>query len=72
MPVVCVLRTREAAWISSANTTTTPFTSPSAPPAATWTAASRFAGPSAPASAGLRIAPVTTTGLAAPRDSDNQ
>jgi hypothetical protein len=58
---VCVLATKRAAWISSLKTTSTP--SPRATVlAATWMAASRFAGPSAPGSEGPRIAPVTTVG----------
>ena len=58
---VWVLETSRAAWISSLKTTSTP--SPRATPlTATCTAARRFAGPSAPGSEGLRIAPVTTIG----------
>jgi hypothetical protein len=46
--VVWVLRTRAAAWISSVNATSTPRPR-AAGSAATVSAASRFAGPSAPA-----------------------
>ena len=59
--VASALRTKRAAWISSANTTTQPR-SRRAGLAAACTAARMFAGPSAPAIAGVRIAPVTTTG----------
>ncbi len=58
---VCSLRTKRAAWISSAKTTMQPIPRVLSSAAAR-TAASRFAGPSAPGSDGLRIAPVTTTG----------
>ena len=58
---VCVLRTYRAAWISSANTTSAPRPRDSED-AATWTAATRFAGPSGPGRVGFRIAPVTTNG----------
>ncbi len=60
--VLWVLRTNRAAWTWSLNATRAP--SPrKAVLAATWTAASRLAAPSGPAIAGLRIAPVTTTGV---------
>src|SRR5690606_20746451 len=60
--VVCSLRTKRAACTSSFMTTMQPW--PRAVSlTATWTAASRLAGPSAPASEGLRIAPVTMTGM---------
>ena len=59
--VASALRTKRAAWISSANTTTQPR-SRSSGLAAARTAARMLAGPSAPAMAGVRIAPVTTTG----------
>ena len=49
--IVCVLRTQRAAWISSDITTRQPR-SCACGLAATWTAASRFAGPSAPARLG--------------------
>ena len=58
---VCVFATHRAAWIWSFMTTTQP--SPRARSlAATRIAARMFAGPSGPASDGLRMAPVTTTG----------
>ena len=59
--VLCVLRTCRAAWISSANTTSAPRPR-ACGVAATCKAASRFAGPSGPASVGLRIAPVMMNG----------
>ena len=71
--VASALRTKRAAWISSANTTTQPR-SRSSGLAAARTAARMLAGPSAPAMAGVRIAPVTTTGSgpACSRSSRNE
>src|ERR1700761_3255100 len=63
MLVVWALRTNRAAWISSPNTTRQPRPR-ACGLAATVTAASRLAGPSAPASIGGRIAPGNTTGAA--------
>ena len=62
MSAVWLFCTWRAAWISSLSTTSTPR-SHAAGLAATRIAASTFAGPSAPAAAAPRIAPVTTTGL---------
>ncbi len=59
--VAWALRTQRAAWIWSANTTTQPIPR-HAGLAAAWMAARILAGPSGPASAGLRMAPVTATG----------
>ena len=59
--VVWAFCTNRAAWISSPNTTTHPRPR-ACGLAATATAASRLAGPSAPARVGFRMAPVNTTG----------
>ena len=59
---VWVFETNRAAWISSLKTTRTPSRR-AWMVAATRTAASRFAGPSAPGSEGLRMAPVITIGV---------
>jgi hypothetical protein len=61
MAIASVLRTRAAACTSSFRTTNAPRSQDAALPATT-AAASRFAGPSAPAAEGARMAPVTTSG----------
>ena len=62
--VVSVLRTVRAWWISPPNTTSTPRPV-AAGAAATLTASTRFAGPSAPGAVAVRIAPVNTIGASA-------
>ena len=62
--VVSVLRTPRAWWISPPKQTSTPIPAAAAL-AATLTASTAFAGPSAPGAEAGRIAPVKTTGASA-------